>query len=456
MKAILLRTALQNGATHLIRNVLLKWRPDSCVIAISLLFCSVLAAIAVPQPQTLYVATGTLGVQGVLYTIDKTTGAVLTTVGPLNDVTGANYGMAGMKYDPVNGIFYGATSGKSPTAPSSLVIIDPRTALVTPIGPFTWVLTDVAVDPTTGIMYGVSGFNQKFYTINLQTGLATQSGSTGLGFQNGGGLAADSTGAVFGVDNLLSYAYDKTNGFPTLLGPTLLGNLVRAADFDSSDTFYGQEGGGGIDPEHLRWLVTINRSSGLGTRVGPILIDDLDGLAFVPASLQLSSMVSELSHGTVGTFDIDLTSGTAVECRNNPGGNYTIILTFSNNVASVGSVAVSCGSVSSSALGPNPKQYTVNLTGQDACNAQYNTVTLSNVNDTLGNQIVTLLSPSWGLLAGDTNGDGSVNAGDIGQTKSQSGQAVASSNFREDITVDGSINAGDIGLVKSKSGTALP
>ncbi|MGI8956780.1 MAG: hypothetical protein ACR2II_07685 [Chthoniobacterales bacterium] len=408
------------------------------------------------QPQTLYVATGTLGVQGILYTIDATNGNVLTTVGPLHDVAGANYGMAGMKYDPVNGIFYGATSGKSPTAPSSLIIIDPRTALVTPIGPFNAVLTDVAIDPTTGIMYGVSGFNQKFYTIDLQTGLATQTGSTGLGFQNGGALAADSTGALFGVDNFSFYGYDKTNGSPTLIGPTLLANLVRAADFDSSNTFYGVEGGGGTDNVHVRFLVTINRSTGLGTRCGQIFIDDLDGLAFLPASLQLSGIVSELSHGTAGTFDIDLTSGTAVECRNNPGGNYTVIFTFSNNVASVGSTAVSCGSVSSSALGPNPKQYTVNLTGQDACNAQYNTVTLSNVDDTLGNHIVTLLSPRWGLLVGDTNGDASVNAGDIGQTLSQSGQAVTGSNFREDLTVDGIINAGDIGLVKSKSGTALP
>ncbi|HXA09773.1 MAG TPA: dockerin type I domain-containing protein, partial [Chthoniobacterales bacterium] len=74
----------------------------------------------------------------------------------------------------------------------------------------------------------------------------------------------------------------------------------------------------------------------------------------------------------------------------------------------------------------------------------------------VGNHSNTVLSPQWGLLIGDTTGDGTVNAGDIGQTKSQSGQPVTASNFREDVTVDGSINAGDIGLVKSKSGTGLP
>ena len=61
------------------------------------------------------------------------------------------------------------------------------------------------------------------------------------------------------------------------------------------------------------------------------------------------------------------------------------------------------------------------------------------------------------ILIGDTNGNGTVNATDIGQTKAQSGQAVTGSNFRLDVTVSGgSINASDIGLVKSRSGTQLP
>jgi hypothetical protein len=62
-----------------------------------------------------------------------------------------------------------------------------------------------------------------------------------------------------------------------------------------------------------------------------------------------------------------------------------------------------------------------------------------------------------GVLAGDTTGNGSVSATDIGQVKSQSGQAVNAVNFRADVTANGgSISASDIGLVKSKSGTQLP
>jgi hypothetical protein len=61
-----------------------------------------------------------------------------------------------------------------------------------------------------------------------------------------------------------------------------------------------------------------------------------------------------------------------------------------------------------------------------------------------------------GVLLGDTTGDGFVNSADISQTKSQSGQSVGSSNFREDVNTDGFLNSADISLVKSESGTALP
>ena len=162
-------------------------------------------------------------------------------------------------------------------------------------------------------------------------------------------------------------------------------------------------------------------------------------------------------HGGVDTYDVDLMSGIAVECRSGGvSGDYQIIFTFSNDLTSVDSAAVACGSVSSSALGPNPNQYTVNLTGQNSCNANYNTITLTNVNDSMGNHSDMLLSPQWGLLIGDTNGDGTVNSADVGQIKSQAGNPVTISNFREDVNVDETLNSADVGLVKSKSGTSLP
>ena len=258
-----------------------------CLIAISLLFTSQVSASTDGEVSgrrvTLYIASGTFGAQGTLYTIDPATGMVLTTVGLLHDSANNPYGLTGLKYDSTTGILYAATSGQSPTRPSYLATVDPATALVTPIGPFgDRALTDLAIDPTTGTMYGISGFDQKFYTINTSTGQAVQTGSTGIGFANGGGFAADRAGALFGFSNFSFYSFNKTTGMATLIGATGLRNLVKAADFNPSNVLYGLEGGGGIDNTHLRWLDRCEVTTGTCTRVGQINANDLDALGFIP------------------------------------------------------------------------------------------------------------------------------------------------------------------------------
>ena len=248
-------------------------------------------------------------------------------------------------------------------------------------------------------------------------------------------VAPVATGTVGGLDG--NAAANRTFITSTISGlsiPNGASFWIRWTDFNAT----GADDGLGIDD----FCLTANGATPTPTPT--------------PAPVQLVGIVSEMSQGTSGTYDIDLTSGSGVECRNNPDGNYTIILTFSNNLTNVDSASVLCGSVGSSSISPNPNQYTVNLTGEGACNAQYNTVTLSNVTDSAGNHSDSVASPPWGLLLGDTTGDGSVNSGDVSQTKSQSGNSLTTTNFREDVTADGSLNSGDVSLVKSKSGTALP
>ena len=64
------------------------------------------------------------------------TGAVLSTVGPLNDAGATNYPITGLAAHPITGVLYGST-GNNPTATAArLVTIDPLTALVTVIGSF--------------------------------------------------------------------------------------------------------------------------------------------------------------------------------------------------------------------------------------------------------------------------------------------------------------------------------
>lgn len=100
---------------------------------------------------------------------------------------------------------------------------------------------------------------------------------------------------------------------------------------------------------------------------------------------------------------------------------------------------------------------TVTIPLTNVANAQTINVQLNGVNNTSpGDAPTAAVIIPMSVLIGDTTGEGSVNAADIGQTKSQSGQALTNSNFREDLNVDGSINAADVSLAKSRSGTALP
>lgn len=177
--------------------------------------------------------------------------------------------------------------------------------------------------------------------------------------------------------------------------------------------------------------------------------------------VQLNSVVSELTHGSAGTFDINLpiTGNPGVESRTSSAlgsGRYKMIFTFSQPLANVGAASVTNGngSVSSSTINPNnTNQYIVNLMG--ISNAQYVTVTLTNVSDSLGNFSGTL-SATMGVLIGDTNANRVVNAADVALTKTQLGAPVDPSNFRTDVNANGTINAGDTALVKANAGTSLP
>jgi PKD repeat protein len=178
-----------------------------------------------------------------------------------------------------------------------------------------------------------------------------------------------------------------------------------------------------------------------------------------PQLASVNPVVSRMMHGTIPTpFDVNLplTGARGVECRRgSTPGNYTMVFTFANNLVSVGGAGLvtGFGSVSSSAIGPNLNQYTVNLI--NVTNQQYLSVALLNAKDRTG-AIGDVVGPQMGVLIGDTTSNGSVNSSDIAQTQSQSGQVLTSNNFREDVTINGAINSSDIATVQAASGTALP
>jgi hypothetical protein len=180
-----------------------------------------------------------------------------------------------------------------------------------------------------------------------------------------------------------------------------------------------------------------------------------------PSTPLLQSAVSRKAHGGVGNFDVDLplSGSPGIECRSGGAtGDYTIVVTFLANVSVNGNpqaaVTSGIGTIGSGGVSNGGRVtiagnvVTVPLT--DVANAQTIQITLNGVNGSTS--IVIPMS----ILIGDTNGNGTVNASDVSQTKSQVGVPVSGSNFREDVTANGLINSVDVALVKSKVGTALP
>ncbi len=172
-------------------------------------------------------------------------------------------------------------------------------------------------------------------------------------------------------------------------------------------------------------------------------------------SLSLTSSVSRKTHGSAGAFDVDLmVPGGGIECRTGgAAGAHTLVFTLSNEVTSADAIVVSgTGGVDGTPAIAGPT-VTVNLTG--AADAQTVTVRLQNVTDSFA-QTLPVIDINLKLLVGDTNGSGSVNSSDIGQTKAQSGALASAANFRTDVNVTGSITSSDISQVKARAGRSLP
>jgi hypothetical protein len=184
------------------------------------------------------------------------------------------------------------------------------------------------------------------------------------------------------------------------------------------------------------------------------VIDVAQGYVFDPAQITFTKVVSRKQHGAAGTFDIELAQNgsSSDECRNGgANGNYQLVVTFLNPISAVAGGSVTSGTGHVDSVSVSGSNVTINLSG--VTTAQRLVVTLTGVNDgtTVGTAVITMP-----VLVGDTTNSGAVNSSDIAQTQSQSGRAVSSTNFREDVTVNGAINSSDIALVQSQSGTALP
>ncbi len=170
--------------------------------------------------------------------------------------------------------------------------------------------------------------------------------------------------------------------------------------------------------------------------------------------LALESAVSRKTHERKGPFDVNLplTGEVGVESRSGPG---EIVFTFSNTVSLIGGATSSCGKVGKTRIDSgDAHMVTVDLR-EIPCNRDEVTVTLTGVTDEVGN-ILDNASVTFGVLFGDVNGNGTVDAVDSAAAREFQGKQVNSVNFRADLNLDGRINNRDFDLVKRFQGDRLP
>ena len=296
---------------------------------------------------------------------------------------------------------------------------------------------------------------------------------------NIGGYTLETVHSPFGPDNSLQWVIMIGGTFRTLQSPA---NVLTVGTFQHVAATY--DGGtmrlyvdgvekanmavtGAIDPVTDPFVIGRNVFAPADVWHG--LIDELEvfnralsqseiqaifnaGAAGKCKPPQPTTAFSRKTHGGAGTFEIDLMpNGTpGIECRSGGASDvYQMIVQFPNPVTVTGATLTGSGSVS----GFSVSGATVTVDLINIANIQTLVVKLTGVSDgTLSGDVPVGMS----VLVGDTNGNGSVSASDIGQTKGQSGQTATGSNFRTDLNASGSISAADVGLVKSKSGTSLP
>ncbi len=183
--------------------------------------------------------------------------------------------------------------------------------------------------------------------------------------------------------------------------------------------------------------------------------------------LKITAAASRKTHGAGGDFDVNLpTTGTpGIECRGGGATNdYTIVVTFSANVAvtgspqaqvTMGTATIGTGGVSNGgAVTVAGNVVTIPLT--NVADEQTINVTLNGANNAGTDQPAINVVIPMSRLLGDTNGNGSVNSSDASQTKARIGQAIDSTNFRSDLNTSNSINSTDASQVKSNIGHGLP
>jgi hypothetical protein len=168
-----------------------------------------------------------------------------------------------------------------------------------------------------------------------------------------------------------------------------------------------------------------------------------------------TSAVSRKKHNG-SDFDVNLPLSGAGGIESRLGGqfnNYTVVLALSGPP----DLAANAQAEVISGAGEVPNNGSVSVAGNTV------TIPLANVVSQQAIQVrLNALNSAGGIvvpmriLAGDVNGDGSVNSADATITRNRSGQSTDAANFRADYNLDGAINSADATIVRARSGQFVP
>ena len=157
-------------------------------------------------------------------------------------------------------------------------------------------------------------------------------------------------------------------------------------------------------------------------------------------------------------IDLPLTGPSGVEDRSGgPEKEYTVVMTFNQNIVSVGSASSTCGDVQSIVIdSSDPHKVSIKLVNvAHNCNGSSITVSADSIADDQGN-VLDSASVGLGLLLGDVNGDRVVDRDDLTLAQQFTHQKANATNFRADVANDDFIYSADKRLIEQQRGTSLP
>jgi hypothetical protein len=309
-----------------------------------------------------------------------------------------------------------------------------------------------------GLNTSPSIFQESTYAPGLTDGIHRWMGS--MAFNGAGDIALSysvSSGSVFpGIRYTARHASDPPGQMT--LGE---GTILTGTGSQTGSQRWGDYTSLTVDPvdDMSFWVVNeyVPTTSSIGWRIR------VGAFSLGPTA---TGAVSRMIHGAAGTFDIamPLTGASGVECRTAGGTNdYSLVVTFSGNVTVTGSPqsqvtsgtgCVGSGGVCSGNVNVSGAVVTVPLT--NIADQQVINVRINGVNSAASDAPATDINIPMGFLIGDTNGNRTVNAADVSQTKARLGQTVDATNFRSDLNANGTINAADTAQVKQNSGHSIP